>query len=102
MFPYDEIMKVAAEAGPLPSPLVEGFLSMEQPMRLALPGAEATQIVAPVTRSYFALSLFVVIDPETGEAVLRSLYKPALFTAGRVADLLRRYERVLVRGAAEP
>jgi hypothetical protein len=102
MFPYDEIMKVAAEAAPLPSPLVEGFFSVERPVRFSLPGAEVTPILTPITRSYFALSLVVSVSSEPDEAVLRVIYKPALFTEHRIGDLLARLERVLASGAAQP
>lgn len=101
MFPYDEIMRAGAEVGgALPDRLAEGFFSVEQTIRLSLPGARTEQVVAPVTRSYFDLSLFVVFDDDT--ATLRVLYKPALFSAARIGRLLDRYAHILAYGPAHP
>lgn len=100
MFPYDEIMGLAAGGSPVPSDLSEVFFSVGEPPKLRLDGVVARSVSTSATRSFFELSHFLLLEDE--KVTSRAMFKPALFTRDHVLGMLELFEAVLIFGSSHP
>jgi hypothetical protein len=100
MFPYDEIMKLAAAGSPLPAELPEVFFSVGELSKVSLDGAAARSVLTPATRSFFELSHFLISDDDG--VVSRAMFKPSLFTRDHIVRLLELFEMLLKFGSSSP
>ena len=100
MFPYDEIMKVAAGELPVPEEISEVFFSVGQVSRFELPGMATRPVATAARKSFFELSHFVLLDGDS--ATSRSMFKPSLFAHGHVMRMLELYDALLMYGSSNP